>query len=207
MRIDRILTDLLAWVTAIVWWREQKVKHRPYERLITWRLPGRGMLHKIQRPQDLCPRDVGAYLYEPFRNGGKRRPIYDFHLVCDHLEGMPLPGGMKRSQRLTHRITILRAEHWLGKDGRYNAEELFTVDDDLQGQAARRDMHIPCILHQLALSLDTDVSVDWLRELDNAKRYCMRTHYTHTLNVPKPSGYAIARPVDDGDRPVRIRFD
>jgi len=205
MRIDRIFTDLLAWVNSIGWWREQQVKRRPYERLQTWRLAGRGMLHKVVRPAESCPRDCGTYIFEPFRHG-KGIVLADIHLACDHLEGMTLPKNAVAPRRMTHRITILRAAHFVGSDGRYDVEEIFSCDDDLQGQQLRRDIFVPCILHQLALSIDGDRPLDWLRLLDDAKKYCMRSHYTHTISLPKdPTKTVMAWPIDGG-APVRINL-
>lgn len=206
MRTDRILGDILQWVCQVVWWRENKVKSRPYEKIQTWRLPGLGLLHKVKRPQKLCPRDVGSYIFEPFRYG--RATVRDLHVLCDHLDGMSKPQDWG-SKVCTHRITVLIADHWVGADGRYDARELFSSDDDFQGQSSRRDFHIPCILHQVAIAVAVAqdfTTFDFLREVDNAKAYCMKGQYTHTLGQPKPTGYAIARPVDEGE-PVRIKFD
>jgi hypothetical protein len=207
MKFDRILLGLLQWINAISWWREKKIKAKPYERLQTWRLAGRGMLHKVIRPQAMCPHDVGTYIYEPFRYGSAT--IYDIHLACDRLDGMAVPLRIKgRLRFVTHRITILKAQHWLGADGRYDAEEVFAIDDDLQGQSSRPDFFIPCILHQLALSVSNDREIDWLRELDNAKKYCMKGTYTHTIILPKDGPRsAIAWPIDEGILPVRIKLD
>ena len=205
IKVDRIFTDLLAWLNSIGWWREQQVKHRPYERLQTWRLAGRGMLHKVVRPPDVCPRDCGTYIFEPFRHG-KKVALTDIHLACDHLEGMAIPKGVEPRRRMTHRITVLRAAHFVSSDGRYDIEEVFSYDDDLQGQQRRRDIFVPCILHQLPLSIDGDREIDWLRTLDDAKKYCMKTNYTHTISLPKdPTKAVMAWPIDGGD-PVRINL-
>lgn len=207
-RIDRIWVDILQWINQLVWWRDQKVERKPYEKLQTWRLAGLGLLHRVSRPQDLCPRDVGSYIFEPFRYGSAN--VRDLHILCDHLEGMKHPHAWDRTKICTHRITVLIADHWVGEDGRYEAEELFSLDDDFQGQSPRRDLHIPCILHQVALGVAAAYEIlesfDFLVEVDNAKRYCMRQDYTYTLRLPKPSGYAIAKPVDGG-KPVRVRLD
>jgi hypothetical protein len=211
IRIDRILSDILQWIGQVAWWREQKVKRRPYEKIQTWRMAGLGCLHRVVRPPDLCPRDVGTYIFEPFRYNVKT--IKDIHILCDHLEGMSRPRGRQKKQVCTHRVTILLADHWIGADGRYAANELFSLNDDLQGQSSRRDLHIACILHQVAFAVAQAsaggldfTTFDFLRELDNAKKVCMRQDYTHTLNLPKPTGHAIARPVDGG-KSARVRFD
>lgn len=210
MRFDWILNDLFRWVGQLAWWRDQKIKKRPYEKLEKWHLSGLGILSRVARPPELCPRDVGTYIFEPFRYG--RTTMRDLHICCDHLEGMSQPRTVQARRIFTHRITVLIADHWIGADGRYDAEELFSLDDDLQGQSSRRDVHIPCILHQIAIAVAGAAAMqdlttfDFLREVDNAKRYCMRSDYTHTLRLPKPTGTVIANPVD-GDRPVRIRLD
>jgi hypothetical protein len=205
MRIDRIFTDLLSWINSIGWWHEQQIKNRPYERLQTWRLAGRGMLHKVVRPPALCPRDCGTYIFEPFRHG-KGVVLSDIHLACDHLDGMARPKSAEKRRRMTHRITVLRAKHFPDADGRYDVEEVFSHDDDLQGQQQRRDFFVPCILHQLALSIDGDRPLDWLRLLDDAKKYCMRSNYTHTITLPKdPANVVVAYPLDGGN-PVRVHL-
>lgn len=208
MRIDRILADILQWVGQVVWWREDKVKPRPYEKIKTWRLDKRGQLHKVIRPQSLCPRDVGSYIFEPYRYG---RNTKDLHICCDHLEGMSKPKSCRDKSRVihTHRLTVLLADHWVGPDGCYAAKKIFTLDDDWQGNSSRRDLHINCLLHAIAMAIaaapDWD-AFDYLREVDNAKKYCMRGGYTHTLNLPRPTGVAIAQPVDGG-KAVRVKFD
>ena len=206
MRIDRILADILQWVGQVVWHREQKVKARPYERLQTWRLPGCGLLHRVIRPETLCPRDVGSYIFEPYRYGSTTK---DIHFCCDHLDGMARPGAWRKGSIHTHRLTILLADHFVGQDGRYAAEELFSIDDDWQGFSSRRDVHVPCLLHAIALAVSVAInpySFDYVREVDNAKSYCMRGNYTYTLRLPKPTGSVIARPFDGG-RAIRINFD
>lgn len=207
MKFDRIFLDLLAWVNQLGWWREQKVKKRPYLRISTHRLSGIGLLHHVKRPDDLCPRDCGTFIFEPFRYDGK--PVRDLHICIDHLEGMSVVGRSNSRIRATHRVTVLAADHWMGEDGRYNADELFSVDDDLQGQSSRRDLHIRCILYQFAIGVAAAhdrPGFNYLSELDSSKRYCMKGGYSPSLGVPHATGVVVARSLDGGPS-VRIRLD
>lgn len=207
MRFDRIFVDMLAWINQLGWYREQKVKKRPYEKLDKWHLTGLGILSRVARPEDLCPRDCGTYIFEPFRYG--KNPVRDIHICVDHLEGMAVVGRSNKRIRSTHRITVLAAEHWMGADGRYEADELFSVDDDLQGQSSRRDLHIRCILHQFALGVAAAhdrPDFDYLRELDSSKKVCMKSSYDPSLGVPHATGVVVARSLDGGPS-VRIRLD
>lgn len=187
MRVDRLLTEILAWINGVLWHREAPtLKPQPYDRLRTWRLESRGILHQVNRPADLCPRAVATFIYEPLRLEGNPK---DLHLCIDHLEGMhqPIrPGSSSPRFRPTHRVTVLAASHWVGADGRYDAVELFSLDDDLQGRSGRRDEHTACILYQMAVaaSAQPPIRVDWLLELHHAKQVCMGGDYTDTINLP-----------------------
>ena len=207
MKFDRIFLDLLAWINQLGWWRDQKVKKRPYEKLEKWHLSGLGILSRVLRPPDLCPRDCGTYMFEPFRYGNK--PVRDLHICIDHLEGMAVSGRSRRRIKATHRVTVLSADHWIGADGRYEADKLFSIDDDLQGQSSSRDLYIRCILHQFALGVAAAYdrpTFDYLLEFNDCKKYCMRSDYTPTLSIPPATGVVIARSLD-GKSSVRIRLD
>ncbi|NER80931.1 MAG: hypothetical protein F6K42_15450 [Leptolyngbya sp. SIO1D8] len=197
MRFDRILAGILAYINSLLWWRKAEIPAAPYTRLQEWRFERRGMLYLIQRSQELCPRDVGTFFFVPFRSGQNQQQ--DIHLCCDHLEGM---AGVGNS---THRITIMRASHWPGPDGLYDAEELFQADYDLQGQQTRRDIYVRCILQRVAFQLEplNAESIDWGWEIEQAKKECMGTDYTLKRRLP---GQAIALPYDPGTRPIKIRY-
>lgn len=183
MRYDRLLTEILNWINSILWHRETpEKKPQPYERIRKWHLANRGLLHEVNRPPDLCPRAVATFIYEPLRLQGNPK---DLHLCIDHLEGMsqPIRPGSVSRHRATHRVTILEASHWVGADGRYDADELFSVDDDLQGRG-RRDQHVACILYQMAVASSglPPARVRWKQELNNAKKICMGGEFTATLD-------------------------
>lgn len=186
MKFDRILAEILNFINSLLWHREAPDKKaKPYERLRTWRLEGRGILHQVSRPPDLCPRAVATFIYEPLRLHGSPQ---DLHLYADHLEGLmhPIRPGTQLSRcRPTHRITILKASHWIGPDGRYRADELFSINDDLQGQSSRRDGHVVCILYQMAVATSgqSPIQVNWKLELNVAKKVCMGSQFTNSLDV------------------------
>jgi hypothetical protein len=187
MRYDRILSSILEFINNYLWSRElPEKKAKPYERIRTWHLASRGILHQVNRPPDLCPRAVATFIYEPLRLEGSPR---DLHFCIDHLEGMsaPIRPGSSSRFRATHRITVLEASHWVGADGRYDASELFSLDDDLQGQS-RRDGFAACILYQMAVATSGQVPirVNWKLELHNAKKVCMGAQFTNTIDITDP---------------------
>lgn len=202
MRFDRILTSILEWINALAWWHEGVTPReiKPYERLQSWRLEGRGMLHRVRRPTEICPRAVATYLFEPFRYEAPRASLTDLHLCCDHLE------GLHGFQGLTHRITVLRASHWPGPDGLYEATELFQADYDLQGNQPYRDKYVLCILHRVAQNLAGEVSeVNWAWEIEQDGKQCLGHLWPSKLRQPG-QGEAIAYPYDAGGRPIKIKY-
>jgi hypothetical protein len=203
VRFDRILTAILEWINTLAWWNEGVTprENKPYERIQSWRLQGRGMLHRVKRPPEVCPRAVATYLFEPFRYETPREKLFDLHLCCDHLEGMH--GIDARS--VTHRITLLKASHWPGADGLYDAEKLFQGDYDLQGRSPYRDKYVICILHRVAQRMGDPGPVDWAWEIEQAGKQCLSYQWSSRLRQPG-QGEAIAYPVDPGTKPVKIRY-
>ncbi len=200
MKVDRIVSDLLGYVNRCNWWRERQVKQRPYRILQTWRLAGRGLLHRVQRPRSLCPRHVDAYIFEPYRQEGGVR---DIHITCDHLEGMKAPLRGRGKVRGTHRLTILVSDHWINDDGRYNAEQIYSLDDDWQGNQPERDAYAIAILYQVAMAFYQDAT-DWTWEVDTAKRLWMGEHYTPTLSPNRHSVDSVAWALRDRVRRAKL---
>lgn len=200
-KYDRILVSILEWINTFVW-RNQRVGTRQsirWIRLEAHRLESRGMLYRVSRPTELCPRHVDAWIFQPFQYQAAKESLRDLHLYFDHLEGM----SGARQARVTHRVTIALTSHWPAKDGYYEAVPLFYADYDFQGLSSRRDINIACIARQVAQSLSVinPERLSWPVIVDQAASLCMKAEFSRRVKLP---GSAIALPWDEGTRITRI---
>lgn len=200
LRVDQIFIDLLRWIHAVVWWNKRKIQKRPYIVVSEQtRRMGNGLLQRVIRPPELCPRDVHALIYKPFRVTG--RPAQDYHLVCDSLEGE----SWSQNGMNTHRIAIMKSRHFPDENGFYETEEVCLVNGDFQGQSKYPNTYIPWIMFQLACVLDRGFEVaDWPATVERA-RLAARNKVVDTSDQPRKA--IIAQPYDEGTNPVRIKLD
>ena len=207
VKYDRILVSILEWINTFVWRNAQQGTKQSiaWIKLESRRLEGRGMLYRVVRPAEHCPRHVDAWIFQPFQYKQTREQVRDLHLYFDHLEGM---AGSRQAQ-VTHRVTVAIASHWPGPDGYYEAEPLFCADFDFQGRSRRRDINVICIARQVAHSLAAYgpnlAEINWAVVVANAAALCMKSEWNHRARLPGQQS-AIALPWDAGTKPTRITF-
>jgi hypothetical protein len=194
LRFNRILAALAEWINALVWWREGKARVKPYILLDQYRIEGAGILHFVKRNPDLCPRDVGTFIWLPLRSSTQTPP--DIHICIDHLEGFS-----RKRKFHTHQITIAAASHWPDEDGLFEYEPIYSATADLQGMQSRRDLHVRRILANLIQPLthgDNPYRTNWESQLHISMKDC-------GLDTPKIHGIVTAHGYDR-DRDVNVNY-
>ncbi|PZU94445.1 MAG: hypothetical protein DCF32_22860 [Leptolyngbya sp.] len=180
MKLNRILVSIAAWLNSLAWWREGQTRIKPYEIIETSFLEERGVLMLVRRDERICPRDVGTIMWMPSR--ASHPNARDIHICIDSLD------GMARRRGHTHQVSILSASHWPDKDGMYDYDPLFHTTADLQGQQPRPDLHVKCLLTELAdvFRYPSPELINWSLQFDIARKVCMRGRYNGPPADPLP---------------------
>jgi hypothetical protein len=198
MEFDRILVDILDWIRRSLWWRRrQRRLSKPYEILKS----SRGKLGLLKLVERDTPRAVRTWVFTPYRTGEPKKDalIQDVHLCLDHL--YPLDGEKKggdldqkqfkyRGLVLTHKVTFLKASHFLNKDGSYNGSTIFCEGYDFLGSSPHqmRDRYAVPTLDDIAAQLKEfpPASFDWQFEVEAGRKRHMGRYWTP---IAGPSPY------------------
>ncbi|MBD1995272.1 hypothetical protein H6G00_01330 [Leptolyngbya sp. FACHB-541] len=189
MEFDRIVQDLVAFIHTLLWWRKGEIKEPPYELLGAGIRCKTGILQHIRKnPKPGMPdRLVSSWLFMPYRYGRDKTQIRDLHIDCVWLG--PVPGFSRlnktESRRWkpgdpTHRIEILWASHWVRNDGKFETEQVFSGDYDLQGNSHYPDAYATNIIKDLVLLLRYQEwhELAWAFEIEASRQTIMRLDYT-----------------------------
>lgn len=186
LEMDRILIDLFDWLRRIIFWRAREVKRIPF-RVIQVKKGKAGLLKMVERDTQ---RAVRTYIFTPFpkHESFKASKLYDYHLCLDSLSNLDTRWAC-RIQQDTHRITILKASHWLGERGTFQAQTLFLCDYPIvRRDSATMDRWAIAILGVLAhLVMEFGVDeIDWHREIEDGRKQYLGRYY-HPVAQRKPS--------------------
>ena len=204
MKFNLIVNDIIDWIRRILWYKENKVKKKPYEILEV--VDGaHGFIKKVDRD---TPRAVLTYIYTPYpifkENMNKTvQPVYDYHICLDHLWALdnpelhnsfrlldntqsfkiPKARMLRRMGDATHRISVLQASRYLDKEGNYITKTLFSNDYDFVGRdsPAYRDKYAIPVLKDVIRFLTTKeiYNFDWSYEISVSQRYFMGGKYVN----------------------------
>lgn len=190
MKMNQIILDICDWIRRTLWYREKRIKSRPYEILETYSSP-HGILKLVRRD---TPRAVRTYIFTPHNSKGQDRIVQkdlkDIHICLDHLwaldtnETSHVPKIILQQPykaRVTHAITILEASRWVTKDGNYYSKVLFSRNYDFIGTdwGAWRDKYAMPIINDLAslLRYRPFKEMDWGLETELSQKNFMGGHF------------------------------
>ncbi len=178
MKLDRLVLDIFDWVRRLIWHRKGEVKQKPYAVLQTWR-GTLGVLNKIERD---TPRAIATYTFMPFRYHKPKEEMIDTHVFLDTLS-LPSGKSSKRTTRkFTHRITIIKASHWVRPDTSYEADPIYMKEWDFQGRTQYPHRYAQQITLYLAkqLLLKSAESISWDQEIETYAKRLMGSAWTNT---------------------------
>jgi prepilin-type N-terminal cleavage/methylation domain-containing protein len=171
MRLDRILIDIANWIKGLLYQKQAKAK--AFIVLDRRRSPF-GDLCLVERD---TPRAIRTYVFMPHRGSTPKPQQFDLHLCLDTLS--PLDKAKEASTRphyeilrVTHKITILWASHWLNADGTYDLDVIHEGFYDLQGQSLYEHKQAIATLDDLAALLlhQPYPEIDWAFEIDASRK-------------------------------------
>lgn len=158
MIIDRIIEDALNFIRRFLWWKDDKKKDipKPFQNIRSH--SGDWGLISLVTGRD-TPRAVRTWVYSPKRQSHKEAQSaitsapQDLHFYLDFLGPLPSvkTAGAERerakiqSERRrgalvpTHRISILKASHFLNSQGFYDCEVIFWGDYDFYKPGVNMD--------------------------------------------------------------------
>ena len=146
MRLDRVLIDIYEWFRKILW-AEKQEESAGYQIILTkTNIDSRPILGVLQLIGRNTPRAVRTWRFLPHRERTPEDRQYDILLCLDSLERLANEHSERgitdinraRSRYHTHRLTVLRLAHFLGPDGEFEADELFSDTIALRGRTDGR---------------------------------------------------------------------
>jgi hypothetical protein len=222
MRLDRHVLDFLNWLRNLLSYRAGQDQQKPFDKVGTAIRGSHGLLQEIKRyfPAGVPDRDVAAWVFYPFRYQAKKEDVHDTYIFCLKLgttaaRGEKIPvgkvelkkGSRRRRSDPTHRLEICRGSHWLTKDNRFNATEIFAGDYDLQGDSQFAHQHAIELTKRLSYNLKhrKPEEMNWGFEIEQLRKEVMGVDYTYPPGTvhQRVDFINLSKPMEavDGDRP------